>query len=371
MHCLRLPDYYLCSLKVHNDYLHQIGSPPTSQWRSRSLIVFISPPKETCPFHCGFPVVSAILPFTCSSSTCSPSSASVSLYWPPTLCPHCTLTSHPQTAYHSLAHCPISLHLFISHSFLNPGFHKGGPWTTYILFNWLLAKSADSCTSWIRPPGILEPAFMHTYTLKSTLIFFLTELYALVETCHSYQPSKELSEKDSDWFSKLLEIVQNICCAFLYSPTPSMAGLATWLALANETWAETPAPFTQTLWELLHSSAYSSHSRNWGYPRGAAASAWAEPGAELCTQPTTETKCRWEVACGLIVMWRALYAAARCCSPYFTICFSNYLALLPSTYSTSCQTGWLAFPHSQVFQTLCSCLLSVSCLPTTPLKIWP
>lgn len=98
-----------------------------------------------------------------------------------------------------------------------------------------------------------------------------------------------------------------------------MAGLA---MLANETWAEA-MPACRIHTDTVRAFAQFCEF----FPQAERMVSQTGPCQEQsCTQPTMERNCRWEVACGAIVMWRALYPAAQCCSPYFTICLSNSIS---------------------------------------------
>lgn len=144
---LRLADYYLCSPLALNSFLHQIGLPPTSQWRARSLEIS---PKEICSFHYSFLAVSSwvvlVLPVLLFQCVCLP------LYWPHTMCPQGTGGLAPTNnlpSPHSLPHLictwPLPTHSSIQ------GFLQGGLWTIYILF--------PDCLLKMQIPGPLNPTF--------------------------------------------------------------------------------------------------------------------------------------------------------------------------------------------------------------------
>lgn len=197
---LRLADYYLCSPLALNSFLHQIGLPPTSQWRARSLE--ISPPKEICSFHYPFLAVSSwvvlVLPVLLFQCVCLP------LYWPHTMCPQGTAASHPPTTCHPLTHCPTLS--APGHSPLIPQSRVSykevcGPSTYYSQTACLKCRFMGP---WIQPSRILRPTFItskypseflcvhahtHTRTRNIKTIFFFFFFYQTIhsypETCHT------------------------------------------------------------------------------------------------------------------------------------------------------------------------------------------
>lgn len=158
-------------------------------------------------------------------------------------------------------------------------------------------------------------------------------------------------------------------CKWIIYPYPSDGRFSHMRCFGQSMWEVTHASFKQSLGELLQSSL----SENWYPPhRGCFFSRGPEQRCkeQSYRQPIMETWYKWKIS------------LLHCCDlePFVTTALPKrtdtntlqaaFLTLFPITllylfHLNSCQTGWLAFPHSQITPILCSHLLSPAYQPTS------